>query len=51
MGSNYLPELLANRWFLEFAIEVVSEALSKKSHGSSTIEQQVWAVAKIKSVF
>ena len=29
MGSNYLPELLANRWFIEFAIEVVSEAISE----------------------
>jgi len=29
MDSNYLPELLANRWFLEFAIEVVSEAISE----------------------
>jgi hypothetical protein len=49
MGSNYLPEPLANRWFIEFAIiEVVSEAISKKSHGKSTIEQQVWAVAIIK---
>ena len=38
---------LPPRWLIQSALE----SISKKSHGKSTIDQQVWAVAIIKSVF
>jgi len=50
-GFNLPLQMMGYRRFSELAIEVVSEAVSKKSHGRSTIERQVWAVAKTKSVF